>query len=96
MKRTSLFLGLTAGCLAIAGVVAARVHHFGQTMAYYFTQPNNQGSCTVVAVQTPCNRVPSATATCFTTASFSNKYYTTVDLSGPTPVCKNILHYTDN
>lgn len=43
MKRSRIFLGLTTACLAIAGVVAAKVSHFADPIArWYFKPATNQ------------------------------------------------------
>lgn len=63
MKRSRIFLGLTTACLAIAGVVAAKVSHFGALKTVYYKpsglttclptkvtceyDPNNQNICTI-------------------------------------------------
>ena len=47
MKRSKLFLGLTTGCLAVAGIFAAKAN-FGTTAAYYQTivgGGNNNPKC---------------------------------------------------
>ncbi len=87
MKRSRIFLGLTASVLAIAGTVAAKTSHGPKINRYYFTALGQQ----CVAAQTVCVRNVDATVTC-RTANLQGAYYTQ-RTSGATK-CLNILHYT--
>lgn len=59
MKRSRIFLGLTTSCLAIAGVVAAKVSHFSDPRTAYYVPPASSSclptkvTCVFDANQTP-------------------------------------------
>ena len=93
MKRSRIFLGLTAGCLAVAGAVAAKVNYFSVTHAWYLDKTT--GTCIaqdVPCVYNPTPPPPHTPTTCFFTSG-GNTYtvYTTINLLQK---CTNILVYT--
>ena len=86
MKRSKMFLGLTTCCLAIAGVVAAKAHHFGTSPGYYFTALKTK----CVAATSTCDYDPSASTICLTVNKKVLEYYTLLTINGK---CINPLTY---
>jgi len=79
MKRSRIFLFLTTGCLAVAGLFAAKANHFTKTIGYYVT---DKGRC---IPSQACLKNTSSTVTCV--ESNSNFVFTKSDCTSP-------LHYT--
>jgi len=68
MKRSKIFLFLTTGCLATAGLFAAKANHFAKTVGYYRTAGNH---CAAIAL---CVQDNNSMATCI--APNGNKVFT--------------------
>lgn len=87
MKRSRIFLGLTTACLAIAGVVAAKVSHFGGSRSAWYFAPGPAGGCfqTLVGCQYDALQTPICTAHGF-------RVYTQITPSGN---CLNTLTYVN-
>ena len=86
MKRSKMFIGLTTCCLAIAGVVAAKAHHFGTSPGFYFTALKTK----CVAATPTCNYDPAATVICKTVTNGVLEYYSKLTTNGK---CINPLYY---
>jgi hypothetical protein len=84
MKRSSIFLGLTTVCLAIAGVAAAKANNFGSTTGFYTVS----GTCISTGVNSGCLYSATGIKTCRTTVAEIQTYYTTNS-------CQHILKYSD-
>ena len=82
MKRSRIYLGLTTVCLAIAGVVAAKANHFGNTVGFYTVS----GTCISTGVNSGCAYLASGSKTCRTSTAGIQTFYTKND-------CLHILKY---
>jgi len=88
MKRSRVFLGLTAACLAIAGVVAAKASHFDGVQRLYIT---TGGACVLQPGVAPCVYSPFGSFFCVTILLEGPCFlYTQVN---PVGVCKNPVTY---
>jgi len=88
MKLSRIFLGLTTACLAIAGVVAAKVSHFDRGKGLYIT---TGGACVMQPGFAPCVYSPVGQFTCVTT--LSGTPFTLYTQITPVGVCKNPWKY---
>lgn len=87
MTRSRIFLGLTAGALAIAGAIAAKANTGGSAKGFYITSGPD---ATCVSVTTTCVKGASAN-TCRTLGG--TKFYTAKTTGGACNTNKP-LHYT--
>jgi len=83
MKRSKIFLFLTTGCLAVAGIFAAKANHFAKTVGYYVTAGKH---CAEIS---SCVK-GSGQITCLTPAG--NKIFTQRTAAD---ACSTPLHYTE-
>jgi hypothetical protein len=88
MRRSRMFLSLTAVTLAVAGAIAVKGARYG-TLAYYSTA-GAAGTCLLVL--TPCNKAYSHLA-CMT-ENFTGWYYTAKTFGGHCNLLKPLQYST--
>jgi len=97
MKRSKIFFGLTAGCLAIAGAVAAKVNHFNSTAAFYFVPSTlaGDGHDHCISLNTPCVYKSDGQTTCAKTVTIGGvtNTYTVYTKQISSTTCATVFDY---